>query len=327
MVGVGALRTLSDLGARIGLAVKAGLTFGGKRDVYAVCGFKEKLTIADYRARYRRNGLAATVVETYPLATWRGGAELIEDENPDRTTKFERAWDELEQRLNIWATLARLDVLAGLGRYAVLVVGLPGDLAQEPVAVGPDRLAYLTVLAEDDAKVLTLVTDPEDERFGLPLMYEVRRLAGEKDKITRKVHAARVIHVADGVLDDRIYGTPRLERVWNDFDNLEKVTGGGAEAFWRRADQGLHLNIDPDKELDQAEIDKLKEGVEAYAHGLQRTIGTVGAELNVLGSDVANFSAPVDAIITLIAGAAKIPKRILVGSERGELASSQDKTN
>jgi hypothetical protein len=35
----------------------------------------------------------------------------------------------------------------------------------------------------------------------------------------------------------------------------------------------------------------------------------------------------VDTIITLIAGATKIPKRILVGSERGELSSAQDKTS
>ena len=46
-----------------------------------------------------------------------------------------------------------------------------------------------------------------------------------------------------------------------------------------------------------------------------------------LGSDVANFQSPADAILTQIAGARGIPKRILTGSEMGELASSQDRDN
>ena len=42
---------------------------------------------------------------------------------------------------------------------------------------------------------------------------------------------------------------------------------------------------------------------------------------------MANFSNPADAILTQIAGSKAIPKRILTGSEMGELASSQDRDN
>jgi hypothetical protein len=52
-----------------------------------------------------------------------------------------------------------------------------------------------------------------------------------------------------------------------------------------------------------------------------------GVDVKTLGSDVADFSGPVKAIIELISAATGIPQRILMGSERGELASSQDATN
>jgi uncharacterized protein len=55
--------------------------------------------------------------------------------------------------------------------------------------------------------------------------------------------------------------------------------------------------------------------------------GTRGAKLQDLGSAVAQFGPQVDAIMDMIAGGSRVPKRILLGSERGELASTQDKEN
>ena len=50
-------------------------------------------------------------------------------------------------------------------------------------------------------------------------------------------------------------------------------------------------------------------------------------ELKTLGSDVANFQGPVSSLIEQISGSIGIPQRILLGSERGELASTQDRNN
>jgi hypothetical protein len=130
--------------------------------------------------------------------------------------------------------------------------------------------------------------------------------------------------VADGLLDDRIYGTPRLKRVWNRLDDLEKLAGGGSEAFWMRAHQGYVANVDPTVQMDEPKIQALRDQIEDFANGLRRTIGQQGVEFKALGSDTADFSNNVDAIVGLIAAGTGIPKRILMGSERGELASSQD---
>jgi hypothetical protein len=77
----------------------------------------------------------------------------------------------------------------------------------------------------------------------------------------------------------------------------------------------------------QNAVASLKEQSEDYKHQITRWLRTRGVKVETLGSDVANFANPVDAIVTLIAGAKAIPKRILTGSEMGELASSQDRDN
>jgi hypothetical protein len=126
------------------------------------------------------------------------------------------------------------------------------------------------------------------------------------------------------VLDDPINGNPLLRRVWNRLDDKDKVVGGGSEAYWLRVHMGLVFNLDPALKVEATELAKLKEEAEEFAHNMRRTIAARGFTVDALTSDVSNFSNQLDTIVTLIASATGIPKRILLGSERGELASSQD---
>lgn len=307
----------------------AGYSFHNRRNMYRILGYQRQLQVQDYRARYERNAIAARVVEAMPKATWRGGAEIVEDENPDVETAFELAFDALNKRLRVWSVFQRADILSGLGHYSVILLGTPGDFSTELGRGNPNSLAYLTPFAEDDAKVVEWDTDTKSVRFGQPVRYMLRRLNApvSPTNLGLPVHYTRVIHIADNALDDTVFGTPRLQRSWNLFDDLEKVTGGGAEAFWLRANQGLHLNMDPSVEFSAEAAAALKSQADEYQHEMRRMLRTRGVEVNPLGSDVADFSKPADAILTQIAGGEGIPKRILTGSERGELASTQDRNN
>lgn len=60
---------------------------------------------------------------------------------------------------------------------------------------------------------------------------------------------------------------------------------------------------------------------------LEKSIITRGVEINRLGSDVADLRGPSAAIMDQIAATIGIPQRILMGSERGQLASKNDQTN
>ena len=354
------LRVLSSaLVERMMFARQAGITFNGQRDVYEILGYNRILTYREYRARYMRGGLAKRVVDAYPSAIWRAGAELYEDEDPQTDTDFEQAWRSLDARLSVWSRFQRVHILSSLSTYAVLLIGAPGELNTPlPRGNSPDSVLYLQPFSggggpqggdqqdnrsramNADCSIATFDTDSKSPRFGLPETYQLKRTTISAPVFDRQVHWSRMIHVADGLLGDEVYGTPALEAVWNLLDDLDKVTGGGAEAFWLRANAGLHLNIDktmgapssvPGRAsvagMDAAARQQLHDQAEELKHQLQRVMVTRGVEATQLSSNVADFNGPADSIITQIAGTKGIPKRILVGSEMGQLASGQDKDN
>jgi len=322
------LAVLSELVSRARLAEQAGITFGGDRNTYQALGYKRELQAQDYRARYERGDISARIIEAYPSATWRGvGGELIEDENPDVVTGFEEAWFDLARRLNVWSVFKRADILAGLGRYAVVLIGAPGELDQEITTVTPDQIFYLQAFSEEDAEIKEFDKDATSTRFGQPTLYGLKRISPDPAIITRNVHWTRIVHVADGTLSDLVYGTPRLKRVWNRLDDLDKLVGSGSEAFWIRAHQGLQFDIDKDLKPNPEEKAAMSAEIDEYINNIRRVIRTRGVTVNPLGSDVADFATNVASVISLISSATGIPQRILMGSERGELASTQDREN
>lgn len=326
------LRTLAESVAwvRSRLASRAGKTFGGDRDIYLSLGYSRILTIEDYRERFRRNAVAARIVEAKPQDTWRGGFDLIEDaEVGKKDTAFETAWDALDARLQITPTLQRADIVAGLGHYAIIVLLAPGELDQPLESCAPHELEGLRVYAEDDAPIAEYDINPRSPRFGQPTYYTLKRTTNataQTKMVTpvKRVHYSRVRHIADGLLEDNVFGTPRLERVWNLLDDLEKVTGGGAEAFWNRANQGMQIDVDPTIELDDDVRDDLQEQVDNYRHKLERILRTRGTKINMLGSDVADIRGPAESIMAQISAGCGIPQRVLTGSEQGKMAAEQD---
>jgi hypothetical protein len=331
-----ALRVMgSMLMSRMQFARGVDSTFDGERNFYDALGYKQSLSAADYRRRFNRGGIARRVVSALPRATWRGGGELIEDQSSTNQTTFEAAWELLDRRLTIWPMLQRADTLAGIGRFAVLFIGGPGSLEQPLQKVSsPDQSAYLAAHSEDNVEISEqdLESDIHNPRYMHPNFYRIKNLAGGSTGgrvllAERKIHYTRILHLADGITDNSLYGTPRLEAVWNYLDDLTKLVGGGSEAFWLRANQGLHVDVDKDLNIAEPELDKLRESVDEYVHNIRRFIRTRGTRVTSLGSEVASFATDVDALITLIAGTSEIPKRILVGSEAGELASTQDREN
>lgn len=325
----------------------AGITFGNKRDTYEVLGYARTLTTKDYHDRYARGGIAGRVVDALPKAAWRSDMWLEENDNPDKLTTLEQQWEDLDQQFDLQTLLLRVDILAQLSSYAVLLIGAPGDesLDTELPKGQPGSLIYLTPFSggggptnsgrnpisnmDGDALIKEYDSDIRSKRFGLPLFYQLRRLDISTPELQQPVHWSRVLHVpAEGCLDNEVFGSPSMERVWNLLDDLDKITGGGGEAAWLNANRGLHLDVDKDiKDMSAEERTALQQQAEEYQHQVRRMLRTRGVKVSSLGTDVAQFGPNADAILTQIAGAKSIPKRILTGSEMGELASSQDRDN
>lgn len=332
------LREASALVERKIFADRAGLAFdssataaaGWDRDYYFTLGYHRELKVDHYRAEYRRGGIASRIVEAYPRATWGGGADLQEDPEPAVVTPFETAALELFERLDVWARLLRADILAGIGRYSAILIGAPGEPNEElPRLQGPEQVLYLTPLPEDRAKVREWVEDPQDPRFGLPLSYTLNlgKTTSKAEALTRPVHWSRIIHVAEGTLEDDVHGRPRLEAVWNYLQDLLKIIGGGSEAMWRTAAPRWQLDLDPELELGEDEESNLKDETDEFIHGFKSFFRSRGVKVNPLIASTSAFKTNAEAVIQLISATTGIPYRILTGSERGELASTQDRNN
>ena len=309
---------------RLDLAIRSGLSFGGKRDLNQTLGYHQLIQPEDYRAQYERGDIAERIIEAYPQATWVDGVTIYEDEDPEVITEFEQATIDLFTRLRVWSKLTRADILSGLGHYGVLLIGAKGEMSTPlPRMSGPSSVLYLTALSQDRATIDQEDRDSASPRFGSPVFYTLK-LA---DNFSKRVHWSRVIHIAEGALEVDTVGKPRLRAIWNRLMDLQKLIGGGSEAAWRRMDPGMHLNLDPSVKLtpkDEAAIDA---EFGEYLHGLRRTVRTRGMEVNPLNTAVTNFGPNVDTILQIVSGVTGIPQRILLGSERGELASTQDKGN
>lgn len=308
-----------------------GQSFGGERDYYTILGYPKELRFEHYFARYEREHIAARIVDFPAEETWRDKAEVLDgtDKDARSDTPFVEAFNALAKRVRLYHYAQRADKMAGIGRYGVLLIGTTGAATlEQPIdrLHSADEVLYLRPFCEYSATVAELVTDPSDERYGLPLYYTLNILTdlNSATGAAQRVHWSRVIHIAEGLLENEIFGRPRLQRVFNLLDDVMKLIGGSAEATWKLMRKGFVLDVHPDANLNAEAEAALEEQIDEYDHGLRRFMKTRGMNVMDLGSDVVDPSGLFTLIIDLIAGATGIPQRILLGSERGELASSQD---
>lgn len=313
--------------ARSLLSRLAGQHFNGDRDLYQTFGYPRRVTVEDYIGIYLRQDLAARIVDSFPDATWRETADVTGDK------RVAEAWRALETKHQLQRQFHRLDRLTGLGHYGVLLLGLDGgEPLHQPATRGDYRLLYVQPHSERTAQVVEWEDDPRSPRYGQPKKYRITSGvnwtgagAGQK---TMTVHHSRVIHVAERALEDASIGTPRLESVFNRLMDLDKLLGGSAEVFWQNAAMLRAYVADSDVEWSPEEQEAIQQQVEEMQHGLRRDIRLRGVEPQQLGGTLPTGpNEYIDAQLDAIAGAKGIPKRILIGSERGELSSEQDENN
>lgn len=312
---------------RAGIAGHLGQSYSGDRDIYTALGYTKNPSFGDFMARYRRHDIAKAVIDVPVRACWRKVPVLSESE--DDETQFEQAWTDLVKRINPFGYFSRLDRLAAIGEYAVLMIGF-NDAAQlwQPVKKASEVL-YLMPYSQENATIESCVQDAKDPRFGQPESYSIKVRTGTAATATRtiKVHWSRVIHVSEDNLDDDTFGIPRLEAVLNRLQDLELVSGGSAEMFWRGAFPGMGFKLDEDFDMTEPKRTLAIEEIERYMHGLQRYIKLKGMSIENIAQQVSDPSGHADLFIALICAACRIPKRILLGNEQGELASTQDESN
>lgn len=317
-----------------------GLSFNGRRDTYQAFGFPRWITPTQYNARYRRGGIAHRIVEVYPRATWGGGIDIVEDQDPKISTPFESACVDLFERLI--PIILRADKLANICQYSVILIGAPGELSSPlPRVRSIDDIPYFNSYGQNRARITKINTNPLDPLFGTPLEYTITigtadylsamtsptwftGMTGQTEVV---VHASRIIHVAEGCLEDNIYGQPRLEPVWNLLDSLDKVTHAGGEQAYRGSNPPTFIGLDPQAPITPGQEEAMDGELQQMIDGFQSYARLMGTNITVVPMKVPEIQKNAAAIMGQIGGTLSIPQRILAGSEMGHLASSQDEDN
>lgn len=288
------------------------------------------------------------------MPTKKGVTVPKQTKKKDTKTEFEKAWEALGKKHNMSSFMQTADRVCGIGRYGVVFFGLkdgkePGDPApgvdektgelnlEDVGEVDPSQLVYLRVFDESSLQIQSRETDPTSPRFGKPTFYNIvfvdptegANIGDASTTINRtlRVHWTRCIHIAEGCTTSMIFGRPRMERCFNTLMDLKKVGGGSAEMFWKGAFPGLSIEANPSGTPGIGmvmDVESIKGQVQAYSNGLQRYLALNGASAKSLSSQIGDPGPHVERAVNDLCITLGIPTRVFVGSERGELASSQD---
>jgi len=310
-----------------------GMTHEGERDTYKSFGYPKDLAFKDYLNLYERDEMASTIADFIADETWRNEPILIDgdsrtdSDNDEDLTDFLRTWKALNKRLKLITALNNADIYNAISRYSMIFLGAPGQFDQPLTKLSAEGLRYISVHNEGNAKIAQLETTQTDPRYGLPLYYKI---TFDEDIGEVKVHWSRLIHFKEGNPSSRTYGTPRLKRIFNRLLDWEKVMGGASEAFWLLVNPGWVFTVEDDAEFPvegTQEFTDLDDQINAFMQNIQRFLKLTGVKAEKFDADLVSAKEQGSMIIKSLSTGSRVPQRVLVGNEAGELASTQDDEN
>ena len=300
------------------------------RDYDEALGYPTVVTPEMLEKEIESDPIAGRIASAYPDACFKVPPTIAADE------AFLSSWAVVNDRIDLWDAMYQADLNTGMGYFGIVVFGLAdGRKLEDPVdPTRVSRLEYVRSFPQSCVKIQKWDTDARSRRFGSPVLYQVTIRSdsaegGSASVRTQTIHHSRVLHIAEGATSSMYIGRNRVRRVFNVLINLKKLTGGGAEIYWQNAAAQYHINADKDADLGEEDVEKLKDQVRNMQAGLSRYMTTQGVTVDqlapgLMGSDP---STQINTNVQLASAGSGIPKRIIMGSEAGELASSQDGDN
>lgn len=331
LIGNYAQNRYTDLMLRLGYGNNA------KHDHYKDFGWPDEIGFPHMYRMYTRNGLAAAAVDKTIGRTWQDHPEVWEAEEPREST-LERLIRTKFDDLRVWQHFAEADRRSLVGRYSAIVIQFADDQNfDQPLGMmrgGLDAIVRLIPAWESQLTVSSYDLDQLSPTYGEPSMYEFKEAAtggNQSSPRSFKVHPDRVIIWSE---DGTVFGRSALEAGYNDLIDAEKVKGAGGEGFWKtsrgapviEAPEGMKPgDVAKAMGIDQKDlVDEVSKQVETFMQGFDKALllgGMTAKPLNIqLPEPEHFFLAPVQGF----AASFKIPLKILMGSQTGERASTED---
>lgn len=300
-------------------------------------GYPECITFQMYYQMYSRNGLANAGIRHAINRTWREYPALLEKEEAHDQTSTERLAADAFKRLSFWQKLKDADLRSRVGEYGALVLRFAdGKQPNQPVQrlAGLDALVELIPCYQDQLEPTQFDTNPASINYGKPTMYQFNEARVDPKRSNNRsfmVHPDRVhIWSADGGVN----GDPVLEPGFNDLITLEKIMGSGGEGFWKNAKSAPVLNVDPLTNLqslasmlgtDVAGIaDKMDEVIAGWQRGFDQLLMLQGIDTKTLAVTLPQPAEFLAGPMQSFAASINEPLKILIGSQSGERASTED---
>lgn len=336
------LNSRADLARQVGGA--GNLIPGYKKNIQVEAGYATNPDVLEFQRWFKREGWAARVVELWPEEAFQIQPEIYENEDADVKTAFEDAWEKMCKRLQLWAELKRLDIVSGIGRFGIMVLGFDdGKDLSDPIEMSYDvvlgrfkpsgrerSLLWVNPYSEDLVSIGDLEKDPSNPRHGLPTYYMVKMDAlnagGPGQPLATadvKVHWTRAYHYAPGRLTSKLFSLPRMERAFNRLYDILKICAGSGEGYWQSSNPTLVVSSDKPLPggFDKAE---LRQQIWRLQNSLQKYLSVAGMDAKMLSPDLNDPTPHLEVQLTLLCVSLGVPKRVFLGTEEGRLAGEQD---
>lgn len=322
-----------------------------KHNHYKDFGFPEQLTFDMLHATYTRNSLAKAAVDKTIRKTWQDPPWLLEtprdgsEGSVKKETRLEKIVRQHFAKIRFWTKLMEADRRSLVGRFSAVILRIAdGKKFSEPlerVVGGIDALIDIIPVWEGQLKVSAWDENPHSETFGEPLMFEYDEssMAPSTGKsntqmtLARKVsiHPSRiVIWSMDGTMDCE----PSLSAGYNDLLTIEKIIGAGGEGFWKNAKQAPILEMDKEADLQKMAkamgipidqiADIMNEQVADWQKGFDELLMVQGMTAKLPKVELPDPEHFFSNALQSFAASFDIPLKVLVGTQTGERASTED---
>ena len=305
-------------------------------------GWKEDLSFNDYYRLWERGSLAHGAISRIITKCWEDEPEVIEGAEKDTkrpATRWELDFKALAKAVKLWERVREADTRRAVGKYSALILQIADSKTWDQPVRGraARRLVKIIPAWEGQLKPSEWGTDETNsETYGLPTMYmfregDVRTADASSNFVGRNVHIHpdRVI-----ILGDVLNGIPLLRAPYNDFVNIEKISGGSGESFLKNAARQLNINFEKDVDLTDIatahgvkpnELRRIFDQVtEGLNQGIDQTVLTKAASVTPLVSNVPDPQQHFNVSLMSAAAGLMIPVMVWIGSQTGERASSED---
>lgn len=215
---------------------------------------------------------------------------------------------------------------------SVLTLNAEGQVEEKQ---GKRQVTFLSVFSELAAPVASWESNRASPRYGQPTSYNVS-FDGPWDghygnlssppSTTVNVHWTRVVHVIGrNKGSSKVSSQPELQSIFNCLMNLDKIFAAGGEGAWKGTFPGVILSTHPELggnvKVDRAD---LRNQWENFDNTLSRVMYLMGMSASPLQITLTDLTPHKEMNVEAICVNKGIPKRKFMGSERGELSSSED---